>query len=403
MSGESIYAMPKSVTALDKCYFYHTTEVPGYGLVKGDWDLRKNIDVYLGGVNFKGKRVLDVGAASGFLTFHMEKLGADVVSYDLSPEHLSPADVAPSRGNRGHFMTEYRAYMSSLNNAYWLCHKAYRSNAKMVHGTVYSIPEEIGLVDISIFGCVLLHLRDPFLALYNVLRSTRETVVIVEPLWKGRNRFVTWMLSKLAGSYMAFLPEYWKSEPQMTWWHIPPLTVRNLVAALGFEKIEMTHHVQKFQGAGYKLCTVVGQRTEPLMPAHDKHTSACPGLLRAQLSLNELPRTMRAGQEIAIQAVVQNTGDTIWLTAPREDGGYVTFGVKLYQGDGQLVSDALGRTRIKHDVSPRGETTIEASFRLPETLPSGEYLLNFDMVDEQIGWFEQFGSPTVTHHFSLAD
>src|SRR5262245_36356241 len=72
MSENGLYAQPREVTELSDCWFYHTADIPGHGCVQGQWDLRPNIDRYLGGVNFHGKRVLDVGAASGFLTFNME-------------------------------------------------------------------------------------------------------------------------------------------------------------------------------------------------------------------------------------------------------------------------------------------------------------------------------------------
>lgn len=48
------------------------------------WDLRPAIDEYLRRFDFRGKRALDVRAASGYLTFEMEKRGASVVSFDLS-------------------------------------------------------------------------------------------------------------------------------------------------------------------------------------------------------------------------------------------------------------------------------------------------------------------------------
>ena len=37
--GTSVYAKPRTVTDLDECYFYHSMEIPGYGLVKGPWDI----------------------------------------------------------------------------------------------------------------------------------------------------------------------------------------------------------------------------------------------------------------------------------------------------------------------------------------------------------------------------
>ena len=31
----SVYAEPRTVTDLEECYFYHSMEIPGYGLVEG--------------------------------------------------------------------------------------------------------------------------------------------------------------------------------------------------------------------------------------------------------------------------------------------------------------------------------------------------------------------------------
>ncbi|HSS51125.1 MAG TPA: hypothetical protein VLX28_19460 [Thermoanaerobaculia bacterium] len=78
-----LYSKPWKVESVDQCRFYHSMDLPGYGEVAGDWDLRPTIEEYFGGVDFQGKRALDVGTASGFLTFEMEKRGADVVSFDI--------------------------------------------------------------------------------------------------------------------------------------------------------------------------------------------------------------------------------------------------------------------------------------------------------------------------------
>src|SRR5438445_4191084 len=77
----SIYASPRIVTDLSDCYFYHTMDVPGYGQIVGEWDLREGIRAYLGDVDFRGRRVLEMGTANGFVCFHMEREGADVVAY----------------------------------------------------------------------------------------------------------------------------------------------------------------------------------------------------------------------------------------------------------------------------------------------------------------------------------
>src|SRR5262249_514123 len=163
MSERTIFAQPRVVTDVRDCCFYHTMEIPGHGVVEGQWDLRRGVDKYLGNVAFAGKRVLDVGAASGFLTFHMESQGADLIPYDLAPEHSW--DVVPFAGiDLMEYLRERRETIRKLNNGYWFSHRAMASEAHMVHGTVYAIPEAIGTVDIATCG-ILLHLRDPFLAL----------------------------------------------------------------------------------------------------------------------------------------------------------------------------------------------------------------------------------------------
>jgi len=56
--------------------FYTVQEIPGFDSVTdGEWDLRENVDAYLGDVDFKGRSVLELGPSSGFLTFHMERKG----------------------------------------------------------------------------------------------------------------------------------------------------------------------------------------------------------------------------------------------------------------------------------------------------------------------------------------
>ena len=62
----STYSNKKKDIHLKDCYFYHSMELPTYGFVEGEWDLRSNLRQYLGGVNFnKSTTVLDVGCASG--------------------------------------------------------------------------------------------------------------------------------------------------------------------------------------------------------------------------------------------------------------------------------------------------------------------------------------------------
>ena len=75
-----MFAAPRHVEGPDECFFYHTMELPGLGLVRGQWDLRGRFDDYVGGVGVEGKTVLDVGTATGFLSFEAERRGAACTS-----------------------------------------------------------------------------------------------------------------------------------------------------------------------------------------------------------------------------------------------------------------------------------------------------------------------------------
>ena len=74
-------------SALADCDFYHSMISPGVGKIIGLWDLRQTVDDYVGRIDFAGKRVLEIGPASGFLTIEMERRGADVVAVEL-PEGI---------------------------------------------------------------------------------------------------------------------------------------------------------------------------------------------------------------------------------------------------------------------------------------------------------------------------
>jgi SAM-dependent methyltransferase len=279
MPKSDLYIQPAVVKNLADCNFYHAVDLPGHGSVLGGWDLRHGIDRYLGFTSFEDKRVLDVGAATGFLSFHMEKRGAEVVSYDLSPEDRW--DVVPFAGTDvGQILTAVQGDLRRVRNSYWFCHRVFGSRNRVVYGTVYAIPTAIGPVDIATCGSILLHLRDPFLALQNVCRLTRETVIIADMvprrlmlLW-GLGRCFGSCVTPLFGNRMRFLPDARNKGECGTWWYLSPQLVRDVLAVLGFEDSRVVYHTQPFQGARRLMYTVIGRRTQPAQSFLARPTSA---------------------------------------------------------------------------------------------------------------------------------
>ena len=58
--------------------------------------------------------------------------------------------------------------METLHNSYWLSHRVLGSKAKVVYGSAYDIPKELGEFDISTVACVLLHKEHPLSILEEV-------------------------------------------------------------------------------------------------------------------------------------------------------------------------------------------------------------------------------------------
>jgi SAM-dependent methyltransferase len=247
------YTEPRRIASLDECYFYHTMDVPGHGVVEGEWDLRGVIDDYLGHFDFADRRVLDVGAASGILSFHIEKKGAEVVSFDLSEDY--DWDIVPFFENdSAATRAERRGHLRKINNGYWLCHEANDSRARMVNGVVYNIPQTIGPVDVAVFGSILLHLRDPFLALENGARLAQEAIIVsdVSPYGKLASRFKR---------NPRFMPRSLKPDGITDgWFRLPPLLVQEYLGILGFKNSTLTWNTFQYRDRSVPIYTIIARR-----------------------------------------------------------------------------------------------------------------------------------------------
>jgi SAM-dependent methyltransferase len=242
------------VPARADCYFYHTMDVPGYGLIEGEWDLRSGVDAYLGHEPVAGKRVLEVGTASGFLCFEMERRGADVIAYDLSPE--TSWDIVPYRRLDIPAVTELRArHIAAINNAWWLAHHAFGSHARVAYGSIYDIPAEIGAVDVCTLGSILLHVRDPLGALERVAKLGVPTLIVTE--MEQPKRFG---ILRRRNRSPIFLPNGEAAEPFETWWSFSPEAIANLLAIVGYRVVRIVRHAPPYRKRPMPLFTVVAER-----------------------------------------------------------------------------------------------------------------------------------------------
>jgi hypothetical protein len=275
MVMNNLFASPRIVNDISECYFYHVMDLPGYGEVGEEWDLRGGEEAYLGGVSLQGKRVLELGTASGYLCRYMESRGADVIGFDLPSERSW--DLVPfARADIATYGVAIKNDIERLKNGWWFTHRLFGSKARVVYGNIYDIPEAIGPLDVATFGAILLHLRDPFQALYSALRLTREMAIVTEvhpeqppgspmgstspPESPSRKRR---FLSNPHQGQMFFVPAPGTTDPSaaVTWWSFPPQVICQFLGVLGFEDQVVTEHSQCFMGKRARLYTVVGRRT----------------------------------------------------------------------------------------------------------------------------------------------
>lgn len=257
----ALFATPASVARLHDCYFYHTMELPGHGVTPGEWDLRAGVDGYLGRFAFADKRVLEIGPASGFLTFEMEKRGAQVTAVEVTDEHewdyvpYPKPVVEPMLGPR-------REHMRRLKNSFWFAHAAHRSSARVHYGDAYRLPDALGQFDVALMACVLLHTHSP-LRIIEQCAQRADTLIIVDML---RPRLEGLPLSRLVPTAAN---RQWD-----VWWQFSSDFLIQFCEVLGFGNIQTTTHVQSYQGKPQRLFTIVAAKG-PSNAATRAHT---PGL-----------------------------------------------------------------------------------------------------------------------------
>lgn len=247
------FANSTNPMGLEDCYFYHSTDLPRSGTINGSWDLRGRFSEYLGGISFEGKRVLDVGCASGFLTFGMEKRGADVVSvdaYDVSQINFLP--FKDFWDNFDSWKAQGGDLLSKMKNSYWLSHQEYGSQARVWYGDVYQLPADLGLFDVVVVAQILVHLRDPIAALWSAANRSNDTIVIAEGMIDQDKDTIMRFLGSAQGTAAA------------TWWHLSTGLYREVLSMMGFKIVSVRTAEYRCNDANQDIpiTTIVARRTK---------------------------------------------------------------------------------------------------------------------------------------------
>ena len=199
--------------------WYHSIELAPGIVTSGMFDHRPYVDRYGLPESLSGMRALDVGTFEGFWAYELERRGAEVTALDVPriqdldwPPRQRPAEDGP-RGDLFRRAAEAKG-----------------SGVRWVGGSIYeATPEDLGgTFDLVFCGSVLIHLRDPALALERMAG-----------LCHGRLVFADEYSRKLEWIPRFRLAEF-KSGEHMTWWRPTTRTWMSMVHLAGFEDVR--HH-----------------------------------------------------------------------------------------------------------------------------------------------------------------
>ena len=253
------FAVPREVEDVADCDFYHVIDLPGFGRVGGSWDLRGNVERYLSDTDYRGRRVLEIGTADGYLATELEKRGAEVVAFDLgeTAEYdcvpVERADVAAARARM-------RVLQRRRVNAFWLVRRQLRSRVRMAHGHAGALPAGLGRFDYCFLGNLLQHLENPLRALAGAAALAREGVIVTEANWRPELDQEAPLMSLLTPLKLRQAVPGWCFH----WWQVTPGLLSQWLEILGFETIQRDEHDQLFAETGLRIphFTVVARRRE---------------------------------------------------------------------------------------------------------------------------------------------
>ncbi len=175
-------AAPPPKPSREDCFFYHYLDFPDEEPAVGHWDIRGCFDQYIGNYPLKGKTVLDVGTASGFLAFSAEAAGAVVTALDF--RDVSDFERVPFAGNLHHVDREtwdrqQRAlYYDGLKNGYWYAWHKLNSRSTVSYTPLRELQYYDEMFDIVFAGAIIEHLADPISAIGAMCRKAKEAVIV---------------------------------------------------------------------------------------------------------------------------------------------------------------------------------------------------------------------------------
>ncbi len=241
---------------IERFFWYHTIDLGGGLITPGCYDYRDTVRDFHFPSDLRGKKVLDIGSATGFFAFEFERRGADVTSVELPS--LRELDVFPGQtveqsirkiqrmmyprrpGGLDQYKQEFtpeQLYTYLLEGPFRFCAKLLSSKVRRIYSTVYDLSlDKLGVpegFDLVFVGDVLVHTLDPFRALAALVPLCKETLVLAQ------------VMPDLPGNTpaMVYIGGADPEEDEISWWYPTRECFLQVLKKFGFRQVsEVGHH-----------------------------------------------------------------------------------------------------------------------------------------------------------------
>jgi tRNA (mo5U34)-methyltransferase len=313
--------------------------------------------------DLSGKSVLDVGCNGGFYSVEAKRRGAKrVLGVDAQRKHIRQA---------------------------LFVRQVLRLDIEYRRMDVYELdPRVIGEFDVTLALGLVYHLKHLVLGLEKLYGVTRELLILetaIIPPDHTPPPFVQ-ALGRLEQTLhpLACVENSGTGPEAVFNWFLPsPAALKALLENTGFEDVTVAN-------VSADRAVLVCRK-----PAHRSRNFA------ASLMVVEGPDQSRLGTELLFRLRLENSGGKIGSASGADDTvqGAVQLGAHLLRDYEEEISWDYGRAPLSRDVASGESIDLEIRLQAPAT--AGHYIVEFDMVEEQRAWFEDYGSPTVRHSLKV--
>ena len=330
------------------------------------------------------RRILDVGCGSGWLSEYFARLGYDVTGIDISPDLV---EVARERVERVPYGTDHETPL----------------RCRFLVQDVEGAPLEEQFDAVVCYDS-LHHFEDERAVIRNLAAMTKYggSLFILEgdrPEEGSENEEELLEVMRDFGTLESpFSREY----------------LRGLLDACGFAvvgdyvSVNGLFERDTLEGGrlrvepppvNYLLCkkvvTTVGLKASSVPDTRNPSAST------ARMSFPDgWPSEVAPGSKTTARLLVENTGDTLWLTGPAERAGSCMLGVRVYDEAGALVAERHGTPPLPRALAPGESATLRFELKAPHA--PGLYTLKLDMVAQHVCWFEERDSTPLLVQFRVS-